>query len=227
MPKTMFGTSLKTLGGASKNSEFHDDLDKISKIPIDPLKELIRRIAEIHPCNIYEVAEVVGAEAGIDDHRALSDVAAAVMYVVDSTEDDEAADVASDLVELGFIGEESIAPLVELLGIANQLREKAGAIDAYRQIGAPVLDDVRGTVDLRCQFHRTREDYVEAAEPKEIVEIRPIIVVDIVLRNQNQERLQRVSFQMDEHDLRTMKRFVRNMETALKLATPILTNTRT
>src|SRR5271157_5672195 len=189
-----------------------------------PLNDLIARIAEIYPCNVLEIAIAVGKEAGISDVRSLSDVASAVMYVLNQSEGggDGVADIVSDLQEIKLVDEKSAKALAELLDIGNKLHDTAEVIDAYRKLGLPVLEDISGTVDVRYRFHRTAAEFMVGGEAREVVDVRPRIVVDIELRDESYTGERRFSFQMDEHDLRMFRRFVELMEAELQLVIPLI-----
>lgn len=206
------------------NNTLRKDLANLNEVPRAAIEKVVTQVAEIYPCNILEVADAVASELGTRDGRALSDAAAAAMYILNFSERDDLKESVADLKDLGYVNDTSSKILLDLLEIGGKYRETAKAVDAYRTLGLPVFDDINGTVDLRFRFHRMRDELAAGVEPQEVVDIRPQIIVDIELRDDSRTDDRKISFQMDEHDLRTLKRFVHLMERELELVKPILRN---
>jgi len=217
----MFGKHLESSGGVTENPHLKQDLARLGSVDENALTLAVSRAAEIFPCNVLEVAEVVAQEQGIADRRELFRILSAVMYIWSNTEDAPLDSVASDLEELGFLEPEHAPFLMRLLKVAEGLRETANVVSAYRNIGAPILEDILGTVDLRCRFHTSEADFEISKEPQGIVDIRPVVLATLILQEKGRAA-RRIQFQMDEHDLRTLRRFVDNMTKELSLAKPLL-----
>lgn len=105
---------------------------------------------------------------------------------------------------------------------AEPFRETAKVAASYLKVGAPLFVGLRGTVDIRCRFHRTDEDFTNTMTPNELVGAQQVIVANLTIHNLDEGETI-VPFLMDENDLNFMKRFVKNMEKELELSKDLVT----
>lgn len=216
MPKTQFGKGLEELSPTAFN-EMKSDLGKLDKVPSNVLRTLISRIARTYPCsNMYEVASMLAQEHGISDPQDIFDAASATTFIWENSEDEPVQAVVDDLKSAGLLSD-GIAPILsDKLQVAAPLRELSKVASRYLRIGSPLFVTIRGTVDVRCRFHRTDEEFRTGKYPTELLDTQQVVLANMTINNPDLEE-KCVSFLMDESDLRTMKRFVQNMERELEL----------
>jgi hypothetical protein len=218
MAETDIGTSVATWSTAAK-ADLKQDLDKLTKVPLDVLRPLVEKIAKTLPaCNPADLVALEAEEKGIANSEALSDVISSLVFIFENADEGESPQsVVNDLTALGLLSNEAAPILTDLLKTAAPFREGAKAQASYIRIGAPLFVTLRGVLDVRLRFHKKREDFVMGAPPTSLAGTQRVIVADLTLQ-QADGREEVVSFTMDESDLGYMKRFVRHMERELELS---------
>jgi hypothetical protein len=221
MLQTYLGNTVEDWSDGAK-AEIKTDLGKLTTISPDLLRTIVDEIARTHPCcNPVELAAVEAEKRGIDDPQALIDAVAAFTFVWGKTEKDTPQAITQDLLSLGLLSQGSAMVLTELLNRAQPFRKTATVTSHYLRIGTALFGDLRGTVDIRCRFHKTSEEFVSSRLPSELVDAQQVIVANLSI-NQPNGNGDVVTFLMDEKDLAYMKRFVRNMEKELELSKHLL-----
>jgi hypothetical protein len=222
MPITKFGRELKE--AQDTNRQLSRDLSKIGSVDGPMLTSLVKKVSTTYPCNIWEMAVIEAKESGAD-HTDLFDVVSGLIYISENSENESPKDVVADLLEQKVIQEKDSSVVLSALSLAESLRETGKIVSAYKTLGPPLLWDVSGTVDLRCRFHTSSADFNLAKEPQEIVDVSPVVIATMHLRERGETKL--VTFQMDEHDLSTLGRFVSNMNRELTLASRLIPTGKT
>ena len=222
MPVTKFAQELVKNGGP--NPQLGPDLSKISSVDNSALMSLVKEAGASYPCNVWEMA-AVEAKDSTTDHQNLFDVASALLYVSDNSENDPPEGVVADLVELKLLDPKNAPTVLTVLKELDARRTEGKAASAYKTIGPALLWDIEGTVDLRCRFHASSRDFRNFKKPQAIADVRPVVIATMFLKDREQTRA--VPFQMDEHDLSTLRRFVDNMANELTLATELIPKKKT
>ncbi len=159
MPQTELGKKVKGWSNSSKE-ELKGDLQKLTKVPLGVLRSVIHEIARTYPaCNPSELAAFEAEQHGLSNPTELSDSLSVWTYIWDNLDGESPHAVANDLVELGLSSEPAARLLSELMTEVEPLRETAMAASRYVKIGAPLFVSLRGTVDIRCRFHKRAEDF--------------------------------------------------------------------
>jgi hypothetical protein len=221
MPQTQLGQKIEGWSAGSKE-EFKNDLNKLATVPLDALRTVVDKIAKTHPsCNVLELAALEVEQRNVSDLHELSDAISVWTYIWENISSESPQAVSADLVSLGLVSAPAAGILTELLTEAEPFRETARVTSRYIRVGAPLFVGLRGTVDIRCRFHKTEEDFTHGKSPSELVDVHQVILVNLELHTQDDEETV-ISFLMDENDLSYMKRFVRNMERELELSKGLL-----
>jgi hypothetical protein len=224
MPQTRLGRTAEEWSPAAKE-EFKNDAAKLAQVPLEALRSVIQKIAKTHPaCNAVELSALEAERHGANPED-LNDAVSTWVYLWASIGGESPQAVIADFASLGLVSEATGKLLTELLVSSEPLREAAGAASMYLMIGAPLFADIRGTVDIRCRFHKTEDALGSAQFPSELVDAQQVIMANLTLRRQNNEE-QVVSFLMDETDLSYLKRFVRNIEKELELTKGLLARSK-
>jgi hypothetical protein len=130
---------------------------------------------------------------------------------------DEPESIVSDLLSLELLPE-ALAPTLDALAkSAKPLRESANAVAANLRFGAPLFVKLRGTVDIRLRFNKSAEEIEVGSAPIGLLGAQRLIFANLTINRPDDEE-EVIPFVMDEADLQYMKRFVKNMETALALS---------
>ena len=217
MLKTPLGRRIEGWSATGKQ-ELSDDLNELPKLQPEILKAVVDKIAKSYPaCNVSEIVAQEAEERSIPEWKTLSDVAAALAFVFGNLDGQPSKDVASDLVSLELLSKEAARIFVELLESVEPLHGIARTVSAYLRVGSPLFVSIRGTVDLRLQFHRTEHEFLAAKQPTGIIEAHRVMLVSLTTTDaEDDDRV--FHFLMDENDLTSLKRFIRNMETELELS---------
>jgi len=179
MPETEFGKKF-ALWAEKNKQEFKADLGGITKIPFNVLRETVDKIAKTYPaCNTSALAAVMAEEGGVTDVQAFSDFISAFAYIWDNSDGESPKAVTADLRELKLLSDNGATLLTDLLISAEPYRETAGVKSNYIRIGAPLFVEIRGTVDLRLRFHKTRDEYLSCKAPTELVGGQHVIMVSL------------------------------------------------
>lgn len=214
MPKTRFGQNLA--GSSRSREQMRTDLAKIDEVPMNVLTDILKEVIKNYPCNIYEIAQREARAQGLPDGQNIFDVLAATAYIWRNCDGDQIEDIVSDLQELGIINDGTLGATQTLLQAAESCRAVSEVTAAYSRIGAPIFNDIDGTVSIRFRFHENLDDFTLAKKPTHIVDSRCVINANLQYSAlDSEDRV--LAFQMDENDLCTLKRFVETMETELSL----------
>jgi len=217
MPVTAFAQELVKSG--RPNPQLGPDLSKISSVDMSALMSLMRKAGASMPCNVWEMAAIAAKESG-SDHQNLFDVASALLYLAENSEDDPPDGVVADLVELKVLDPKDAPAVLTVLKELGALSTEGKAASTYKTIGPALLWDIEGTVDLRCRFHASTQEFRAFKKPQGIAEVRPVVIATMLLKERGKTRA--VPFQMDEHDLSTLRRFVEIMADELALASDLI-----
>jgi hypothetical protein len=222
MPQTQLGRDAEKWSDAGK-TEFRDDLDKLTKLPSNVLRPLVEKIASTHPaCNPYELAAVEADESALSVPQDLIDFVSSFVYIWEHTDGTESPEsVSTDLIALGMLSTDAAPLLTDLLKSAEPFRETAKAQSTYIRVGAPIFVTLRGVVDLRLRFHKTDIEFEMAAPPTTLAGVQQVIMTNLTIKEPDGKETI-IGFVMDEHDLKYMKRFVRNMERELEMSKDLL-----
>jgi|GEM_PF-2408621 len=198
--------------------ELGKDLEKLGTVPLEVLRSLSDRIARTYPaCSVTELA-IAESERSTDlNGPTLVDVASVLGYVFDKADGDAPELVAADLVSLELLPKSLEPTLVELIKLAQPLRKSANAAAANIRFGAPLFVKLRGTVDIRLQFNASEDEIRVGSAPVGLIESQRLIFANLTI-NRPSGKDDVIPFVMDEADLQSMKRFVRNMESALEIS---------
>jgi len=222
MLQTFLGTTVEKWSDSAK-ADMKTDLNKLSTVPHDLLLTIADEVARTHPCcNPVELAAVEAEKRGIEDPQDLIDAVAGFTFVWSKTEQQDTPQaITQDLLGLQLISQPAAQRLAELLTAAQPFRETAEVTSNYLRIGTALFGDIRGTVDIRCRFHKTSEEFISSRLPQELVDTYQVIITNISVNHPNGNN-DVFTFLMDEKDLAYMKRFVRNMERELELTKHML-----
>lgn len=224
MVHTQLGKKIEDWSASSK-AEFKNDLNKLTKVPLETLRPLARQVARTYPCcNVFELAALEAEQRGLPDPQELSDVLSAWTFVWENIDGESPQAIAGDLVALGLASDPVARILHELIVEAEPFRETAKVVASYLKIGSPLFVGLRGTVDIRCRFHKKDEDFTNTRRPTELVGVQQLIMANLTIHNLDDEESV-ISFVMDENDLAYMKRFVINMEKELELSRSLAEST--
>lgn len=221
MLQTQLGEKMKGWAPKSK-AELKNDLEKLTKAPLDILRAVVDKIARTYPaCNATELAALEAEQRGIPHPQDLTDAISVFTYIWGNVDGESPQAITADLVSLELLSNDAGRILTELLLSAEPYRESARVASTYTRIGSSLFVGLHGTVDVRLRFHNTDEDFVNGKLPTELVGTQQLIVANLTLSQLDGEEVV-VSFLMDEDDLRYMKKFIRNMEQGLELSRGLL-----
>ncbi|HKV92125.1 MAG TPA: hypothetical protein VJW20_06220 [Candidatus Angelobacter sp.] len=222
MLQTFLGTSVEKWSDSAK-ADMKTDLNKLTTVPQDLLRTIADEIARTHPCcNPVELAAFEAEKNGIADPQDLIDAVAGFAFVwAKAEQQDTPLAITKDLLQLDVISQPAAQKLRELLTDAQPFKETADVTSNYLRIGTALFGDIRGTVDIRCRFHKTSEEFVSSRLPQELIDTYQVIITNVSINHPNGNN-DVVAFLMDEKDLAYMKRFVRNMERELELTKHLL-----
>jgi hypothetical protein len=184
----------------------------------------VDKIAKNYPaCNAAELAIIEAEQRGISNQQDFADVISAWTYIWSNSEDDAPQTVVDDLASLNLISADAGRVLAGLLKEGAPFREIAKVKSSYLKVGNALFVNLRGVVDLRCRFHNTDEEFKSGKLPSEVVDVQQVVMASLTLLNPGDSETV-VPFLMDEEDLRSLKRFVKNMERELELAKTLFTS---
>jgi hypothetical protein len=221
MPDTALGEKIASWTPKNKES-LKSDLEAVTKVPLEVLRSTVDRIAKTYPaCNTSELTALAAEQNNVADADAFSSFIAAFTFIWENMDGESPNALVKDLRSLELLSDGTSKILLDLLIAAEPYRDAAIVSADYIKIGAPLFADMRGTVDLRLRFHKTRNEYLGGRAPKELVGSQQVIMVNMAIVNADGEE-STIQFVMDENDLNLMKRFVRNMERELDLSKSLL-----
>jgi hypothetical protein len=111
------------------------------------------------------------------------------------------------LKELELVDSQVGSTLLSLLSLAAKEGADTRAIAAYKALGPPTFLDISGTVDLRCRFHHTLDEFHAYKDPADVVGLIPTVSVALRVVEPGQEE-KRIVFQMDDEGVVRMCRFL-------------------
>jgi len=200
-------------------------LEKLGSVPYEVLRPLSNRIAKAYPaCNPAELGILESERVGKLDGQTLADVSSALAFIFDEADGDEPESVVSDLISLELLPQALAPKLLELAKSAQPLRKTANAAAANIKLGAPLFVNLRGTVDIRLRFNESEDQISVGSAPVGLLGSQRLIFANLTI-NRPGDKEAVIPFVMDETDLQYMKRFVRNMETALELSRKVSVGT--